>query len=483
MDTIAAALLAISAMAVLVLPRRWAPGALLVGTCYVTRAQGIELGPLSFTVFRILIAFGLLRIIVRGDWKDLSFSRLDWLMTSWGTWMLLSVALHRDPANQIIERLGFVFDAWGTFIVLRCLCRTVDDALSLCRLLSIVLVPIAVSMLMEKATARNLFAFLGGVPELATIREGHVRARGPFAHPILAGTIGATCLPLTISMWKQSRFVAVLGISACAAMVFASGSSGPILSAAAGGGALMMWRYRHSIRAARWAAIMAYVALEIVMKDPAYYILARIDLTGGSTGWHRARLIESAFEHFREWWLGGTDYTRHWMASGVSWSPDHADITNQYLQMGVLGGLPLALLFVAIVMQGFVLVGRALRAPREETQFALWAFGASWFAHAATCVSVSYFDQSVVFLYFSLGLINSSQHFALTSGAPAEQPSPTTGAPEKWRSPARVRHWGSLQLVREEQSLERRHISERERVTLSYVALRPRPQPSTIIEK
>lgn len=415
MDGIAAALLVISVVAILVLPRRWAPGALLIGTCYVTRAQGIEVGPLSFTVFRILIAAGLLRVLLRADWKELDVRRLDWLMAWWGTWMLVSVAFHRDPASQIIERLGFVFDAWGTFVVLRCLCRSVEDALALCRVLAIILAPIALSMLLEKATARNFFAFLGGVPEFSTIREGHVRARGTFAHPILAGTIGAVCLPLTMSMWRAHRSLATIGVVACVVIVFASGSSGPILTAAAAAGALVLWPYRLWTRTARWGAVACYVALDLVMKDPAYYILARIDLTGGSTGWHRARLIESALEHLSEWWMAGTDYTRHWMASGVSWSPDHTDITNHYLQMGILGGLPLTILFMAIVVQGFILVGRALRDSPEETHFSFWAFGASWFAHAVTCISVSYFDQSVVFLYFSLGLVSARQNGAIAT--------------------------------------------------------------------
>jgi len=31
----------------------------------------------------------------------------------------------------------------------------------------------------------------------------------------------------------------------------------------------------------------------------------KIDLTGSSTGWHRAELIDSALRHFNEWWLVG----------------------------------------------------------------------------------------------------------------------------------------------------------------------------------
>jgi hypothetical protein len=144
-----------------------------------------------------------------------------------------------------------------------------------------------------------------------------------------------------------------------------------------------------------------------------WYILARIDLTGSSTGWHRAALIDSAFKHLDEWWLGGTDYTRHWMPTGVEWSGDHTDITNYYLKLGVLGGLPLMLLFMGVLASGFTSISRAFRSNEALTadkQFLLWTLGAVLFGHAATMVSVSYFDQSIVFLYLILASIGSMQN-------------------------------------------------------------------------
>ena len=96
------------------------------------------------------------------------------------------------------------------------------------------------------------------------------------------------------------------------------------------------------------------------MKAPAYYLLARIDLTGSSTSWHRAALIDMALGHLSEWWAFGTDHTRHWMPYGVPWSDNHSDITNYYISMGVNGGLPLMLLFIAILAKAFY-AGRWLR--------------------------------------------------------------------------------------------------------------------------
>jgi hypothetical protein len=182
------------------------------------------------------------------------------------------------------------------------------------------------------------------------------------------------------------------------------------MSAIAALGALWMLRYRQNMRLVRWLAVFGYFSLDLVMKAPAYYLLGRIDITGGSTGYHRAALIESSINHLHEWWLAGTDFTRHWMPSGVSWSPDHADITNHYLHLGVIGGLPLMLLFIAVLAKGFSFVGQTLRqsaALPAESRFMIWALGASLFAHTATFISVSYFDQSFVFIYLTLAAISS----------------------------------------------------------------------------
>jgi hypothetical protein len=195
-------------------------------------------------------------------------------------------------------------------------------------------------------------------------------------------------------------------------MIIASASSGPLLTAFAGIGGLFMWRYRHSMRLVRWIVGGLYILMDLYMKDPAYYIMARIDLTGSSTGWHRARLIQSAFEHLGEWWLIGTDHTRHWMPTGIPASADHTDITNHYLGYGVLGGLPLMFIFIWILVTAFSTVGQVVREEKSigvRNRFMVWALGASLFAHAVTFVAISYFDQSSLFIFLVLAAIASSR--------------------------------------------------------------------------
>jgi hypothetical protein len=97
------------------------------------------------------------------------------------------------------------------------------------------------------------------------------------------------------------------------------------------------------------------------------------------------------------------------MPTGAAWNEDHADITNHYIKIGVVGGLPLMLVFICILTRGFNCAGRALRLKqgKPHEQGVIWILGSILFAHAATMISVSYFDQSVVFLYLVLAGIGS----------------------------------------------------------------------------
>lgn len=406
----------LNAFCLFALPRSWAPLPLLVGACYMTLGQGVEIGPFNFTVIRILIGVGLLRLLLRGERLAGGFNSMDRWMMIWALWVVISVPLlnnlsgEAESSQEYIFRLGLAYNTCGLYFLLRALCHTIEDVVGLVRMSALLLAPLAVEMLVEMVRGVNLFAAFGGVPPIPDIREGRFRAQGPFAHAILAGTVGAVSLPPLFGLWKLQRSFALIGIVAGLTMVVTCASSGPIMSVLAGAVALWMWRYRERMALVRKLAILSYILLEIFMKAPAYFVLARMDIIGGSTGWHRAALIETAIEHFNEWWLGGTNFTRHWLPTGVSWSPNHTDITNHYLHLGVIGGLPLIVIFFVVLVKGFSFIGQILRDRTDlppESQFMVWALGSALFVHATTFISVAYFDQSFVLIYLTLGAIGS----------------------------------------------------------------------------
>jgi hypothetical protein len=403
--------LAVNALALLLMPRRLVPLAFLIGACFIPNpAFQIQIGSLHFSAIRILISTGMLRMLIRGERLSNRANSIDWLMAVWALWAIASSFFYTNLSAALISRLGLVYDTCGIYFIFRVFCHSLDDVDWLCRATAILLVPVALEMVYEKVTISNLFYESIGSQIGLYIRQGHVRAQGPFGHSILAGTVGAVCLPLVIPLWFKNRKIAAIGIGACLSIVITSASSGPILSTIFAVAALVMYRHRNRTRLVLWLLVVGYIALDFIMKDPAYFILSRIDIAGGSTGWHRAMLIQSALENISEWWLYGTDYTRHWMPSGVPWSENHTDITNHYLKMGVIGGLPLMLLFITILARGFFFVGKMLRQMpvlSQQSQLMIWGLGASLFTHAVSIMGVSYFDQSFVFLSLTLAAISS----------------------------------------------------------------------------
>jgi hypothetical protein len=280
-------------------------------------------------------------------------------------------------------------------------------------IMAIMMIPLSLAFLLEHATGRNVFSVLGGVPEVTWEREGSLRCQGPFSHPILAGTVGATSIPLLLSLWFRGgtyRGLGVIGVIAATTIIVTSASSGPLMAGIYGMGAMMLWPMHRYMRYLRWGLLILLVILHMVMTAPIWFLIARLSSLVGGTGWHRSELIDQAIQHFDEWWLMGTRYTAHWGLNTLPFDPDMVDITNQYILEGVRGGLLQMILFVLIIVFCFRNVGRAIHRS-EDRPFAvkmiLWSMGVALFTHVVSFISVSYFDQLIMLWYLLLASISS----------------------------------------------------------------------------
>lgn len=416
MTPLAAIFLAVATCALLFGPNRWGTAVFVWTCCLLGYGEGIELGAASFWLMRVFIVVGFVKILFIKPWPPGGWCRLDYLILAFGIWLLASSVFHVDPAGNLIEKCGTVLEGMGAYFVARRLTAELESPSDYAWTHAILFIPIAILMAVEYTTLTNYFGYFGLGHWEPLIRDGRPRAYGPFQHPILAGTIGATAVPLFVGILRSRPATAVVGTTAALTMVLTSASSGPIVALTGGVAALLAWPLRRNMRQLRWGIVGFYVALDLIMKAPAYYLMSRIDLTGSSTGWHRAALIESGIQHINEWWLGGTDYTRHWMPTGVTWSEKHTDITNQYLSYGVNGGVLLMALFVAVLAHGFAYLGRHMKQASEgrtEYEFFLWCAGSTLFAHTFAFFSVRYYDQSLTFVFVLLALISTIYQTAL----------------------------------------------------------------------
>ena len=368
-------------------------------------------GPLHFTIFRILIFFGWVRIYSRREITGIRLNTIDKILISWVvTSSLLYIILRGWSSEALIDRLGTSYNTIGIYFLIRALVWNLDDIIQAVKLLSLIIIPLAVFFIVEMKTGRNFFSVFGGVPELTGIRDGRLRCQGPFRHPILSGTFGATAMPLFVGLWAYStqyRRLAAGAIVAATIIVIASASSGPLLAYLIAVVGFLFWTFRDRMRFFRWGLVLLLVALHIVMKAPVWFLIARIgDLIGGG-GWHRAALIDAAIRHFNEWWLMGTTYTANWMATGLAIDPNSSDITNQFISEGVNGGLISMCLFIWLVVKCFKITGETARneeALSRSEQFMIWSLGCTLLAHVASFFSVSYFDQIIIFWYLLIAM-------------------------------------------------------------------------------
>jgi hypothetical protein len=391
------------AILMLVLPRRWAPLPIVLMTCYMTFGQQVVAAGLHFTMLRLLVFVGCVRIVVRREFRRLEWLSLDSLMVAWILAGSVTYTLLWGNAEALVNRLGWAYDALGLYFIFRFVLRDLRDVRHVCRIFAVALLPLAAAMVLEKLTGRNPFYVFGGVPEFTDVREGVLRCQGPFGHPILAGSFGAAWVPLFVGMWLQGRgqrLLAMLGIASAGLITVLAGSSGPVAAMGSGILGCAMWPFRNSMKAARWGVVVVLVFLQIVMKAPVWFLFARVNIFSGSTGWHRANLIDRTITNFPDWWLLGAKDTMSW---GV-WA---GDITNQFILQGVRGGIVTLVLFTSIVVICFATVGRATRMMEGQSrnaQLLFWCTGATLFAHVISFMSVSYFDQNVVNWYLLLAI-------------------------------------------------------------------------------
>jgi hypothetical protein len=403
--------LAIMVALAIILPKRYLLIPVILTTCYMTFGQVIYFSGFHFSILRIIIAVSWVSLYFKGKLHIQKFSLIDKIFIAWVITNVLTHTILVGTSQAFVNRMGFAYNAFGLYGLFRLTINTHEDIKQILFIIAAIIFPLAISMLAEMTTQRNIFSVLGGVPETTWIREGRTRCQGPFLHPILAGTFGATLIPLFVGLmyaYPGRRKLAQVGLLSSLVITVAAGSSGPVMSLLFGVMAIMMWPFRDWMRDIRWGLLIAGITLHIIMKAPVWYVISHIGNVLGGTGWHRAFLIDQAIAHFGEWWLFGSTYTAHWMPYALPNNPGMADITNQYLNEGINGGMITMLLFIAVIVFCFKILGVAQQEEVDHPmgkRFVIWCVGSALFSHIVTFMSVSYFDQIIVMWFLLISII------------------------------------------------------------------------------
>lgn len=388
----------------LTLPRKLILLPIAIAVLHTPFLESISLGTIRIQFIQLIALATFIRAKISST-SNISLNATDkWLIATCIALVLPAVG-RNDVIGTLVFNTKIATTYYFIYFAFRHSIETIDDFQRFSKMIAVISLPLALEMFLEQAAGHNYYSMFDSISASPQIRSGRLRANGPFSHAILAGTVGSICIFICQSIsekkWRN------IGTISCISIILSSASSGPIAGLLAGIFAIYMKRHRSIIRYLIYSSPFIYAALYIIMGRNPVYIIAYIDFTGSSTSWYRARLIDSAFQHIGEWWTCGTDYTRHWMATGVTNDPNNTDITSHYIAMGVTAGILPFSAFIGLILSGFRSMKKLL-SENDSIQFPReWAIGAALFSLSISITCVALFDNSMVLLFGILGTISS----------------------------------------------------------------------------
>ncbi len=405
MSPIVLAGMLVAGVLVLVLPRHKAICPFLLFTFLTPLDQQFNIGGVHLFAQRIILLIGCTRAFTSKERVfSNGFNSIDKVFVSWAICRSAAFVLLYHDGGAVVNQLGFLWDTFGGYIFLRYLIREKEDIRRVAKTLVVAASVIAACMIYEKLYLKNVFALLmGGDRVVPNIRYGKVRARGVFQQEILAGCFGGTLVTLFLWLWKggKAKIAAVVGVISSTIITFTCSSSTGVSAYMFGILTLFAWPLRKHLRAIRWGVVIAIVGLALVMKAPVWFLLARVDFVGGSTGWDRANLIDQFVRHLSSWWLVGTNDNANW--GDFTW-----DECNQFVAEGETGGLLTLILFLTLITRCFSRLGstRKMMQDNPAQAWLVWTLGAVMVAHIGGFFGISYFDQTQVWWFACLAMIS-----------------------------------------------------------------------------
>ena len=412
----------IAILLILTLPRRKAIIPFLLAFFTIPLGQVVVLAGLHFTVLRILILAGLARMAAfRGSSSEGrfagGFNALDRVVLLWSLSVVIVFSLEWTDTQALIKGTGDFVDNLGGYLAVRFLIPDRETIRHTVRVLAAICVIQGVCMMSEQFTHQNVFGFLGA--NSPTIRNGNVRSEGAIG-TIYAGTLAGVLIPMFFWLWTEgkSRMAACAGLAGATAMVFASHASTSWLAYGASLLGLGLWPLRKQMRLARLGLVATLVGLHLVMNGPVWSLIEKIDVTGGSSSYHRYMLVDNCIRHFSDWWLIGYKYYG-------DWGFDMWDLCNQFVVAALTGGLVTLILFIAIYKQSFGLIGTARKRVDGDCgqEWLLWCLGSFLFANVVASFGINYMVQLMTFLFTLLACISvATLEARQVTGGSAEAP-------------------------------------------------------------
>jgi hypothetical protein len=386
------------AVATLAVPRRYFLLPYVVAACMIPTDQRIIVMSLNLTVLRILVVAGILRMFIRGEIISVKWNVFDKIFFAWLICRSIVFVLLWADMQAIINRSGVVFDGMGLYWLFRQNIRSWNDVQQTVMLFACAAIVLTPLIALEWSTGRNPFSAIGLVA--TSEREGRYRCQGAFPHSLMMGLFWATLAPVFIGLAVADRrkYLYYAATIAAVFMIISTASSTPVVTLIEILLLLALFSYRKYGRQIVYGLCVLLVMLHMFMNAPVWHLIARVNVVGGSTGYHRFHLIDQAIKNFGEWAILGTKNTAHW-----GWGLE--DVTNQYILEGVRGGMISMILFVILVVMTVRIFGAySLRPMPFKWQWFIWCLCAAMLGHCLSFIGVAYFGQIMMLLYLMFAI-------------------------------------------------------------------------------
>lgn len=418
MNNITVAILAISAVLIFILPRRFVLIPFLAPIIIMGLSERVLVANLNITPPRILLLCGWIRLIIRSEYRLMNpINSIDKILICYGVWAIVSYTLLEQTMSAFVYRLGVASYSIGTFFLVRCYIIDIDDIMRIIKVVLLLVIFMTPVVAIERLTQNNYFSVFENVASYTYLREGKVRCFGSFSHPITLGSFGACLTALAFFMlWsKENKVLGLVGLIASTLIVFFSSSSGPVFSLLAAVFGLFMWRYRKHIRIFVWGFFFTLIGLHLVMKGPVWSLMNKVGVFTGSSTYHRFMIIDRLIANFNEWWLLGTHSTKYWADFG-----DMTDVSNHYARVAVDGGILALALFIMIIIFCFRHIGKMIALTQDNVnhQKLFWSLGVGMFSYAVSFLGVSLWDQTSIIWFFLIATIASIKYEGIIISKP-----------------------------------------------------------------
>lgn len=367
--------------------------------CFVPMNQRLIIANLDFTILRILILVGVLRLLTRNETRVIKWNSFDKLILSWVIIGSIVYIIRWWNFDAVINRSGVMFDCLGMYWLTRHAIRNWNDIIYSIKIFAFFAIVSAPLIALEKFRQPSFFEIFG--PVAAQFHAGRFRCAGPFPHYIMMGCFWASLLPFFYACIKANadKWFYLLAITAALSNVYFSASSTPIITVIT---IILFWniyKYRMYGKALLWSTCTGLFFLHLIMNNPVWHLIARVNIFGGSTGWHRYFLFDNFIKNISEWFFLGTKSTAHWGHA-------QSDLTNQFVLEGVRGGFITLIIFILVIYKAIQIPGRySLQETNQEVKWLSWGICVAMLGHFITFWGVSYFGQINMLLYMTFAFV------------------------------------------------------------------------------